>query len=155
MGLARIIALDLGKFKTVACVMNAVDRSHVFETIEMSPHSVHALLVRHATEDSAATLVVFETCDCSGWVYDLCVALALPARVVAANTEAWHRGLVFLFQMLVRADVPCQQHQDQRDPRADEHQLECGGPAGVGDAVAGDDQSALHERADAHAGDDR
>jgi len=86
----KIIALDLGKFKTVACVMNVSDQSHVFETIEMSPASVHELLARHATHDPADTLVVFETCDCSGWVYDLCVALALPARVVAANTEAWH-----------------------------------------------------------------
>jgi len=89
MGLHRIIALDLGKFKTVACVMNAVDRSHVFETIEMSPAAVHALLTRHATDDPRDTLVVLETCDCCGWVYDTCDALALPAKVVAANTEAW------------------------------------------------------------------
>ncbi len=50
MSMARIIALDLGKFKTVACVMNALDRSHVFETIEMSPTAVHDLLARYATE---------------------------------------------------------------------------------------------------------
>jgi hypothetical protein len=36
MGTHRIIALDLGKFKTVACVMNTADRGHVFETIKMS-----------------------------------------------------------------------------------------------------------------------
>jgi len=89
MGMRRIIALDLGKFKTVACVMNAVDRSHVFETIEMSPTAVHDLLTRHATDPAADTLVVFETCDCCGWVYDLCVALGLAASVVAANSEAW------------------------------------------------------------------
>jgi transposase len=89
MGLARIIALDLGKFKTVACVMNAIDRSHVFETIEMSPTAVHDLLVRHATDPAGDTLVVFETCDCCGWVYDVCTALGLPAKVVAANPEAW------------------------------------------------------------------
>src|SRR3954468_23018035 len=47
MGIRRIIALDLGKFKTVACVMNAADRGHVFETIEMSPPAVHELLARH------------------------------------------------------------------------------------------------------------
>ena len=89
MGLARIIALHLGKFKTVACVMNALDRTHVFETIEMSPTSVHDLLSRHATDPAGDTLVVCETCDCCGWVYDVCVALGLPAKVVAANTEAW------------------------------------------------------------------
>ncbi len=89
MGMRRIIALDLGKFKTVACVMNAADRSHVFETIEMSPAAVHDLLARHATDPAGETLVVFETCDCCGWVYDVCVALGLAASVVAANTEAW------------------------------------------------------------------
>ncbi len=71
MSMARIIALDLGKFKTVACVMNALDRSHVFETIEMSPTAVHDLLARHATDPAGDTLVVLETCDCCGWVYDL------------------------------------------------------------------------------------
>jgi len=71
MGLARIIALDLGKFKTVACVRNAVDRSHVFETIEMSPAAVHDLLARHAADPAGETLVVFETCDRCGWVYDI------------------------------------------------------------------------------------
>jgi transposase len=89
MGLRRIIALDLGKFKTVACVMNAADRTHVFETIEMSPQAVHELLARHATEDRHDTRVVFETCDCAGWVHDVCVSLGLPAVVVSANSEAW------------------------------------------------------------------
>jgi transposase len=89
MGMTKIIALDLGKFKTVACVMNVADRSHVFVTIEMSPAAVHELLARHATDPAEQTLVVLETCDCCGWVYDLCVALGLSAKVVAANSEAW------------------------------------------------------------------
>ena len=89
MGIHRIIALDLGKFKTVACVMNAADRGHVFETIEMSPRAVQELLARHATADPHDTRVVFETCDCAGWVHDVCVALGLPAVVASANAEAW------------------------------------------------------------------
>jgi hypothetical protein len=60
----RIIALDLGKFKPVACVMDASDRSHAFETIGMSPALVNELLARRAPEDPADTLVVCETCDC-------------------------------------------------------------------------------------------
>ena len=36
MGFAKIIALDLGKFKTVACVMDVASRTHAFETVEMS-----------------------------------------------------------------------------------------------------------------------
>jgi transposase len=70
-------------------MMNVADRSHVYETIAMSPTAVHELLAHHATDPAGDTLVVFETCDCCGWVYDLCVALGLAASVVAANTEAW------------------------------------------------------------------
>ncbi len=89
MSIRRIIALDLGKFKTVACIMDTADRSHVFETIAMSPTAVHELLARHATDVPAETRVVFETCDCGGWVHDVCVTLGLSATIVAANTEAW------------------------------------------------------------------
>ncbi len=32
--LERIVAIDLGKFKSVACVMQVVDPSALFETIE-------------------------------------------------------------------------------------------------------------------------
>ena len=75
MSYSKIIALDLGKFKTVACVMCCADRSHVFETIDMSPANVHDLIVRHATPVPADTLVVLETCDTAGWVHDVCVAV--------------------------------------------------------------------------------
>src|SRR4051794_14271624 len=89
MGIRRIIALDLGKFKTVACVMNAADRGHVFETIEMSPQAVHELLARHATTDPHDTRVGFETCDCAGWVHDVCVSLGLPAGGGWADAATW------------------------------------------------------------------
>ena len=39
MGYQRIIALDLGKFKSVACVMQVVDRSTAFETIQTTPQT--------------------------------------------------------------------------------------------------------------------
>ena len=91
MGMRQIIALDLGKFKTVACVMNAADRSHIFETIEMSPATLRDLLARHSTDGPAdETLVVFETCDTAGWVHDACAALGVRAACVAANDEPWH-----------------------------------------------------------------
>ena len=85
----KIIALDLGKFKTVGCVMDVTSRQHVFETIEMSPSSVHDLVARHATADPANTRVVLETCDTAGWVHDLCVALGVHVIVVHANGEVW------------------------------------------------------------------
>ena len=90
MGYTKIIALDLGKFKTVACVMDAATREHAFETIAMSPAALRDLLALHATDDPADTLVAFETCDCAGWVHDVCVALGLRSACVAANDEPWH-----------------------------------------------------------------
>lgn len=89
MGHLKILALDLGKFKTVCCVMDAATRDHQFETIEMSPQHVHDLIVKHATVDSAQTLVVFETCDTAGWVHDTCAALGVTATCVHSNGQAW------------------------------------------------------------------
>lgn len=87
---ATIVALDLGKFKTVCCVMDVATRTHTFETIDMSPANVHDLVARHlTTSDPAATLVVFETCDTAGWVHDLCAALGTSTIVVNANDERW------------------------------------------------------------------
>src|SRR5215204_2272749 len=89
MGFAKIIALDLGKFKTVCCVMDVASRAHAFETIEMSPADVHDLLVRHVTDVAADTLVAFEACDCAGWVHDVATALGTSVIVVNANDERW------------------------------------------------------------------
>jgi transposase len=89
MGFAKIIALDLGKYKTVCCVMDVPTRAHAFETIEMSPAHVHDLVVRHVTDAPADTLVAFEACDCAGWVHDVTAALGTSVIVVNANDERW------------------------------------------------------------------
>ncbi len=38
-----IIALDLGKFKSVACLLDAGTRRHRFETIDTTPQRLHEL----------------------------------------------------------------------------------------------------------------
>ena len=89
MGFATIIALDLGKFKTVCCVMDVASRTHAFETIDMSPANVRDLLARRLTLPPADTLVVFETCDTAGWVHDVCSALGLSTLCTHGNGQAW------------------------------------------------------------------
>ncbi len=89
MGMSKIIALDLGKFKSVCCVMDAATRQSAFETVQTSPELLHELLVKHLTPMPADTLVVFETCDLAGWVHDLCLALGVQSLVTHANGEAW------------------------------------------------------------------
>ncbi|QOV87683.1 IS110 family transposase [Humisphaera borealis] len=89
MSLSKIIALDLGKFKTVCCVMDAATRESAFETVQTSPVSLHELIVKQLPPSPADALVVFETCDLAGWVHDLCQGLGVRVIVTHANGEAW------------------------------------------------------------------
>jgi transposase len=90
MGMSRIIALDLGKFKSVACLIaDARTRGHRFDTIETTPQALHDLFAAHATEDPAQTLVVIEACDAAGWVHDLATSLGLSVAVANCCHEAW------------------------------------------------------------------
>jgi transposase len=85
----RIIALDLGKFNSVACVYDAATQQHTFKTIATSPQTVHDLLSEHAGEEASRTLVIFETCDTSGWVHDIASALGFAVAVANPCDEAW------------------------------------------------------------------
>ena len=85
----RIVALDLGKFNSVACIYDSKSQQHVFKSISMSPQTVHDLLVEHAGQDPVRVLVVFETCDAAGWVHDLAAALGLAVVVANPCDEAW------------------------------------------------------------------
>src|SRR5436305_8487685 len=48
MGYATILGLDLGKFKSVCCAMDAATGRHAFQTLASTPASIHDLLTRHA-----------------------------------------------------------------------------------------------------------
>src|SRR3954468_20308753 len=73
MGYATILGLDLGKFKSVCCVMDAATGRHAFETLATTPAVIHELLARHASA-AAGVLLVVETCDAAGWVHDVACA---------------------------------------------------------------------------------
>jgi len=85
----RILALDLGKFNSVCCLYDPRSAQHRFISLPTSPQAVHDLLVEQAGEDPAATLVVFETCDCCGWVHDLATGLGFAVAVANPSHEAW------------------------------------------------------------------
>ena len=86
MGFDTIIALDLGKFKSVACVMDAGTRRHRFQTLVTTPQALHDLFTAHAGgADPSRTLVVVECCDAAGWVHDLAITLA-PTETAPAVT---------------------------------------------------------------------
>ena len=89
MGFDSIIALDLGKFKSVVCLLDAHTRRHRFETIDTTPQRVHDLLAAHTGEDPSRTLIVVECCDAAGWVHDLATSLGLQVAVANVAAEAW------------------------------------------------------------------
>ena len=79
-----ILALDLGKFKSVACRYDPATGEHAFETIATHPHTVHDLLVK-----SSPQLLVIEACSICGWIADLAEALDIEVRVANTLGEAW------------------------------------------------------------------
>jgi transposase len=80
----RILAIDLGKFKSVACVYEAAGGKHSFMTIPTTPHAAHDLLAEQSPDR-----VVIEVGAAAGWVKDLCEAMALPIQIANPNHEAW------------------------------------------------------------------
>ena len=87
----RVLAIDLGKFNSVLCDYDPPTHRHSFETVQTTPAAMHDLLVRRVESDAdrAATRVVFETCDCSGWVYDVAIALGFAVAIANPADEAW------------------------------------------------------------------
>ena len=78
-----ILAIDLGKYKCVACAYHATTE-HAFHTIDTSRTEVARLIQR-----TRPAVVVIEACSLSGWVHDLCLELKVPCRVANTAAEAW------------------------------------------------------------------
>jgi transposase len=80
----RILALDLGKYKSVACDYEAETGRHRFTTILTNPKAVHDLIV-----DREPDRVVIEICSLAGWVADLVRALGIELQVANTSDERW------------------------------------------------------------------
>lgn len=79
-----ILAIDLGKYKSVACIYTPADQTHRFRTIATLPPTMHDLIV-----DVEPDRVVIEVGSAAGWVKDLCEALDVEIEVANPNHEAW------------------------------------------------------------------
>jgi hypothetical protein len=67
-----ILALDLGRYNSVACWHDPRTRVVEFRSIQMTPEEVRAVLTREPVSN-----VVFEACSQAGWVDDRCETPAL------------------------------------------------------------------------------
>lgn len=80
----KILALDLGKFKTVGCVYESASGKHHFKTSFTTPRGL-AQLVREVKPDR----VVIEVCNIAGWVCDLLRELGVAVQVANTSDDAW------------------------------------------------------------------
>lgn len=80
----KILALDLGKYKTVGCVYERETGAHRFQTCLTTPVALQQLV-----EEVKPDRVVIEVCNIAGWVCDLLRRLGVAVQVANANDEAW------------------------------------------------------------------
>lgn len=80
----KILAIDLGKFNSVACLFDSNLNQSEFETIATQRWAFEQLLSRTQPEQ-----VIIETSSISGWVHDLCCGLGYKVLVANPSTEAW------------------------------------------------------------------
>lgn len=79
-----IIAIDLGRHNSVACVYSRTTRAHTFRTLDTTPADLDRLLARHK-----GAPVVIEACSNAGWVHDRAVSAGHPVKVANTAAEAW------------------------------------------------------------------
>jgi transposase len=79
-----ILALDLGKYKSVACRYDPDTGEVQFRTVPTDREEFRRLIDRHRP-----TVLVIEACTPAGWVHDLCGQLGIPCRVANTASEAW------------------------------------------------------------------
>jgi transposase len=82
--MAMILAIDMGKNKSVYCRYESTDGKHSYGRIPTTPRDFHDLLVEHPQDT-----VVIEVGPLCGWVSDLCGAMGVKLLVVNTASEAW------------------------------------------------------------------
>jgi transposase len=80
----KILAIDLGKFNSVACLFDSATNQSEFETIATQRWAFEQILDKTRPEQ-----VVIETSSISGWVHDLCSGMGYKVLVANPSTEAW------------------------------------------------------------------
>jgi len=80
----NILALDLGKYKTVFCEYNSNNGEHEFGKVKTTPQAIHDLIVEKEPQR-----VVLEVCTIAGWVVDIARALGKETETANTTHDAW------------------------------------------------------------------
>ena len=79
-----ILAIDLGKYKSVACIHNQATGEVCFTSVETSRSELRRLIGKEQP-----MVVVIEACLLAGWVHDLCGERGVRCLVANTASEAW------------------------------------------------------------------
>lgn len=79
-----ILAIDLGKNKSVFCDYDSRSSKHRFGAVPTCPQQFRTLLLEHP-----GRCIVIEICPHAGWVADLCRELNLELKVVNTTSDEW------------------------------------------------------------------
>jgi transposase len=80
----KILAIDLGKVKSVACDYDGETATHEYETVPSVPEVVEELLVRRHPDR-----VVIEVCPSAGWICDMAARLEIELQVANPSHQGW------------------------------------------------------------------
>jgi len=80
----KILALDLGKYKTVGCVYESESGAHQFQRTYTTREDLRRLVQKIKPER-----VVIEICSIAGWVCDLMWELGVEVQVANTSDDAW------------------------------------------------------------------
>lgn len=82
--MAKILAVDLGKFKSVACVFNAADGEYSYRTLPTTPAALQDLFTSETPDR-----VVIEIGAQAGWIADLAESMGIEIQVANPYHDAW------------------------------------------------------------------
>jgi len=81
-----ILAIDLGKSKSVFCKMDTINLKPEFFTLKTTPQKFHDVFVQLDQENS---IVLFEVGGQCGWVSDMLRHLGMEFKVANVNHPSW------------------------------------------------------------------
>jgi transposase len=80
----KILALDLGKYKTVGCAYESESGAHQFQRTFTAPADLRRLV-----QEVKPDRVVIEVCSIAGWVCDLMGQLGIEVQAANTSDDAW------------------------------------------------------------------
>jgi transposase len=80
----KILALDLGKYKTVGCAYESESGRHCFKRSFTTPAALQKMV-----QEVKPERVVIEICSLAGWVCDLLGSMGIAVQVANTSDDAW------------------------------------------------------------------